>query len=297
MKAKIILIFTVFSLIFLFAMVLRWKKNEEKQTEHEIIDFVVDNFLQIAKVPRPSHHEEKISQFLMDWATNQGFNPVRDDYNNVMFEIPATKGMEDIPLGILQGHMDMVVAVAKGKDFDPLNDSITVIRDDVSGTLTANGTSLGSDDGIGLAIIMAVAQDKMSHGKLRIIITVDEEDGMTGAFHLSSSWLEGASFLINIDNEWSNQILVSTASGDSTKINKKVEYQNASGNKAIQVEISNLKGGHSGVEIDKGRLNGIIGLAKFLKELNTQEEKLIMNFLHLKAERLQMQFQLRQNLY
>ena len=110
----------------------------------------------------------------------------------------------------------------------------------------------------------------MSHGKLRMIITVDEEDTMTGASHMSSSWLEGASFLINIDNERSNQILVSSASGDSTRIHKKVEYSNASGNKAIQVEISNLKGGHSGVEIDKGRLNGIIGLAKFLKELNTQ---------------------------
>ena len=213
MTAKIILTFILFSLIFLYAMVLQLKNNKEKQTEHimtdtEIIDSVVDNFLQIAKVPRPSHHEEKISQFLMDWATYQGLNPVRDDYNNVMFEIPATKGMEDIPLGILQGHMDMVVAVAKGKDFDPLNDPITVIRDDVSGILTANGTSLGADDGIGLAIIMAVIQGKMPHGKLRIIITVDEEDGMEGAFHMSSSWLEGASFLINIDNEWSYQILV-----------------------------------------------------------------------------------------
>ena len=275
MMAKIILTFIIFILIYLYAMVLQLKNNKEKQTEHimtdtEIIDSVVDNFLQIAKVPRPSHHEEKISQFLMDWATYQGLNPVRDDYNNVMFEIPATKGMEDIPLGILQGHMDMVVAVKQGKDFDPLNDPITVIRDDVSGILTANGTSLGADDGIGLAIIMAVIQGKMPHGKLRIIITVDEEDGMEGAFHMSSSWLEGASFLINIDNEFSEQILVSTAAGDSINANKKVEYQNASGNKAIQVEISNLKGGHSGVEIDKGRLNGIIGLAKFLKDLNTQ---------------------------
>ena len=111
----------------------------------------------------------------------------------------------------------------------------------------------------------------MPHGKLRMIITTNEEDGMSGAFHVSSSWLENASFLINVDNEWSTQILVSTASGDSLNATKSLEYQNASGNKAIQIEISNLKGGHSGVEIDKGRLNGIIALAKFLKDLNTQK--------------------------
>ena len=254
----------------LYSMGILWKQNENIMTDTEIIDTVIDNFLEVAKIPRPSHHEEKISQFLIDFAKNQGLNPVKDDYNNVMFEIPATKGMEKKPLGILQGHMDMVVAVEKGKNFNPLNDSIIAIRDDISGKLTANGTSLGADDGIGLAIIMAVTQNKISHGKLRIIITVNEEDGMTGAFHISSSWLENASFLINIDNEWSNQILVSTAAGDSLNASKKIEYKNAEGNKAIQVEISNLKGGHSGVEIDKGRLNGIIALAKFLKDLNNQ---------------------------
>jgi dipeptidase D len=104
-----------------------------------------------------------------------------------------------------------------------------------------------------------------------MIITTNEEDGMSGAFHVSSSWLENASFLINVDNEWSTQILVSTASADTLNASKTLEYQNASGNKAIQIEISNLKGGHSGVEIDKGRLNGIIALAKFLKDLNTQK--------------------------
>ena len=247
------------------------KQKENSLTDSEIIDTVINNFLEVAKIPRPSHHEEKISQFLMDFAKNQGLNPVRDDYNNVMYEIPATKGLENKPLGIIQAHMDMVVAVEKDKDFNPLNDSITTIRDDVSGKLTAIGTSLGADDGIGLSIIMAVTQGKMTHGKLRMIITTNEEDDMSGAFHVSSSWLENASFLINVDNEWSTQILVSTASSDTLNASKNLEYQNPSGNKAIQIEISNLKGGHSGVEIDKGRLNGIIALAKFLKDLNTQK--------------------------
>ena len=138
--------------------------------------------------------------------------------------------------------MDMLVAVEKGKNFNPLNDSITAIRDYISGKLTVNGTSLGADDVIGLTMIMAVTQNKISHGKLLIIIKVNEEDGMTGAFLISPSWLENSSFLINIDNEWSSQILVCTAAGDSLNACIKIEYKNAEGNKAIQVKISNLKG-------------------------------------------------------
>ena len=248
------------------------KKDEEQKMEikdKEIIETVVNNFMLLAKVPRPSHHEEKISNYLMKWAKEQGLNPTQDSVYNVMFEVDATKGMEDKPLGILQVHMDMVVAVADGKEFDPLNDSITVIRDDEKGTLTANGTSLGADDGAGIAIVMAVTQGKIAHGPLRIIITVDEEDGMTGTKNLDSKWLEGASYLINIDNEWAEEVLVSTASGDTVNIEKKINRNKVNGI-AINVSLSNLKGGHSGVEIDKGRLNGIIGLAKFLKMLDEE---------------------------
>ncbi len=243
-------------------------RSAQEMTDGEIIDTVVDNFLKVAKVPRPSHHEEKISLFMMDWAAAHGLDPVRDSFNNVMFDVPATEGMEDLPLGALQGHMDMVVAIADNKAFDPLNDPITVIRDDEAGTLTADGTSLGTDDGIGLAIIMSVVEGKAPHGPLRMILTVDEEDGMDGAFHLSSGWLEDVVYLINIDNEWSAEVLVSTAAGDAVEISRQIEYLDAAKDTAIRVEISNLKGGHSGVEIDKGRPNGIIVLAGFLKTLN-----------------------------
>lgn len=173
----------------------------EAASDAEIIDVVVDNFMLLAKVPRPSHHEEKISAFLMDWAKDQGFSPVQDASLNVMFDVPATKGMEDKPLGILQGHMDMVAVAEDGRQYDPINDPITVIRNDEEGTLTADGTSLGADDGSGVAIIMAAAQGKMAHGPLRVIITADEEDGMDGAFGLDASWFEGVKYLINIDNE------------------------------------------------------------------------------------------------
>ena len=109
---------------------------------------------------------------------NSGVYDPQDEFWNVMFEIPATEGMEDLPLIILQGHMDMVAVAEDDQEFDPLTDPITVIRDDENGTLTADGTSLGADDGIGVSIIMAVAQGKMAHGPLRAIFTTNEEDGM-----------------------------------------------------------------------------------------------------------------------
>ncbi|MBP5592957.1 MAG: beta-Ala-His dipeptidase [Clostridia bacterium] len=237
-------------------------------SDKEVINLVIDNFMPLTKVPRQSHHEEMISQYLMDWAEYNGLQPKRDKVNNVMFDVPATKGMESRPLGILQGHMDMVVAVADGKEFDPLHDTISVIRNDEDNTLTADGTSLGADDGIGLAIIKGVVQGKMKHGPLRIIITVNEEDGMTGATSVDDSWLEGAVFLINIDNEVSEQILVSTAAGNNLIVNESVSFVSPTLTSALSLEISNLKGGHSGVDIDKGRLNGIRALATFLATLN-----------------------------
>ena len=246
-------------------------KPANKMSDKEIIDTTVENFMLLTKVPRPSHHEEKISNYLVEWAKSKGLDSKQDSVYNVMIEVPATKGMEDKPLGILQGHMDMVVAVADGKTFDKLNDPITVIRNDKEGTLRADGTSLGGDDGIGVAIIMSVAEGKIEHGPLRMIITVDEEDGMTGALNISPSWFSGASYLINIDNEWSTQVLVSTAAGDSVAINKNITYKKANNSKALSIEISNLKGGHSGVEIDKGRLNGIISLANLLKQFDNYE--------------------------
>ncbi len=235
-----------------------------------IVEEVVGNLSLLTQVPRPSHHEEKISAYFMNWAKEQGFEPVQDESLNVMFDVPATAGMETKPLVILQVHMDMVVAYENGKDFDPLNDPITMIRNEEENTLTADGTSLGADDGAGCALAMAAAKGLMAHGPLRVIITTDEEDGMDGAFHMSSAWLDGAAYLINLDNEASDQVLVSTAAGDTVTASVKPEFSAASGDLALKMELSGLKGGHSGVEIDKGRLNGIIALAGLLRNLEKQ---------------------------
>ena len=241
----------------------------EGMSEEEIIAYVVENFEKLAAVPRPSHHEEKIGAFFMNWAKEQGFSPVQDEVGNVMFDVPATEGMESQPLCILQGHMDMVVAVADGKTFDPMNDPISVIWNKDTNTLTADGTSLGADDGSGCVLIMAAAQGKIAHGPLRIFITVNEEDGMDGAFNLSADWLKGAKYLINIDNEAAGEVLVSSAAGDAVELRGSLTYGDAAGDTAFTIELSGLPGGHSGIEIDKGRPNALIELAKCLKTLDT----------------------------
>ena len=236
-------------------------------TDQEIIDATVENFRLLAAVPRPSHHEEKISDYLMSWAKEQGYEAVQDDVKNIMFEVPATEGYEDLPLTALQGHMDMVCVAEDGVDFDPLTDPIQVVLDEENGTLTADGTSLGADDGVGVAIIMGAVQGRLAHGPLRILITVDEEDGMEGAFNMDASWLEGLDYLINIDNEVSSEVLVSTAAGDSVRVSGAVTTQAPAGDTALTLELRGLKGGHSGVEIDKGRLNGVVGMGRLLEGL------------------------------
>ena len=240
---------------------------EPFDNSEEIVNRVVDNFMLLTNIPRPSHHEEKISAFLADWAEKQGYRVRRDAVNNITFDVPATPGYEGLPLTALQGHMDMVCVAAEGVAFNPLVDPIHVVRDDKAGTLKAVGTSLGADDGAGVAIIMAIAQGHMKHGPLRILITTDEEDGMEGAFGMNAEWLEGVSFLINLDNEEANQVLTSTAAGDSVRVQGKVTSAKPVGDTAIVLEIKGLAGGHSGAEIHKGRCNGIIALGALLLKL------------------------------
>ena len=137
---------------------------------------IIENFLSLCAIPHKSHHEEKISRFLCDWAVKKGLAAVRDEQGNVIIDKPGSAGHEDAPRTILQAHMDMVVVWEDGMDFDPLNDTITVIND--GKTLKAKGTSLGGDDGAGVALAMSILEDETAvHGPIRAIFTVDEEDG------------------------------------------------------------------------------------------------------------------------
>lgn len=243
--------------------------KNRKLTEEElaVATHVIKNFVALSQAPRPSHHEEKISAFFMEWAKEQGLNPVQDDVLNVVFDVPATEGYEDYPMVGLQAHMDMV-CVGDSPDYDPENDPIRVVVDYEDATMTADGTSLGADDGIGCAIIMSMVQGLEPHGPLRVIITVDEEDGMTGITNLDPATVADLKYLINVDSEVSDSVTVSTAGGVEIDISCSGEYGKApEGDQAVTVSVSGLAGGHSGVDINKGRLNAIYVLDSVLNEL------------------------------
>ena len=221
----------------------------------------------IAQVPRPSHHEEKICAYLCEWAAAQGFEYKTDEQNNVIIEVPATTGMESREKIALQCHMDMVFAQKDGLDLNAEETSITVVND---GTfLRSDGnTSLGADDGIGLAIAMNICEGKMAHGPIRLIVTTDEEDGCTGAFGLDPAYVSDIRYLINIDYEEEGVICLSTSASVLETCTKDVTCAAPSGDTAVKIEISNLRGGHSGLEIVSGRLNAIAAMPVLLAGLD-----------------------------
>ena len=246
--------------------------KNRKLTEEElaVATHVIENFVALAGVPRPSHHEEKVSAFLVSWAKEMGLEPVQDKVLNVIFDVPATEGCEDYPRVGVQGHMDMV-CVGDSPDYDPENDPIKVAVDYENATMTAEGTSLGADDGIGCAIIMSMVQGLAPHGPLRVIITVDEEDGMTGIMNIDPATVADLKYLINVDSEVSDSVTVSTAGGVEIDISDSGDYGKApEGDLAVTVTVSGLAGGHSGVDINKGRLNAIYVLDSVLEALTKE---------------------------
>lgn len=235
--------------------------------DRQIINGFLENFSLLNQIPRPSGHMEKISNFMADWARKQGLKPVQDDVLNVIFDVPATKGKKNLPLCILQAHIDMVCAAKDGVTYDPLNDPIKVIRNEVAGTLTADGTSLGADDGAGVAVIMDIVQGKMEHGPLRVIFTVNEENDMSGVRNVDAKYLQDARYLINVDSEVSDTVFISSAAGSSVFVKGKTVPRKPAGDQAFVLTLSGLTGGHSGIDINKGRMNAIRELARFLETL------------------------------
>ena len=179
-----------------------------------MLDPIVNNFLSLTRIPRPSHHEEAVSRFLYDWAIGKGLAACRDEAGNVIIDKPASPGYESAPRTILQAHMDMVCVAEPDHAYDPLHDPIRVIND--GKTLTADGTSLGGDDGAGVAIAMTILEDSRAlHGPLRALFTVDEEDGMGGANAMAPEHLD-ADYLINLDWEGFGSLCCSSRSEEHT---------------------------------------------------------------------------------
>ncbi|MDL2230945.1 aminoacyl-histidine dipeptidase [Bacteroidales bacterium OttesenSCG-928-L19] len=214
-----------------------------------------DIFENICNIPHPSKHEEKILAWLKDWAKENQIECHQDETGNILFRKPATPGMENrIPV-ILQGHVDMVPQANSDVKHDFTKDPIvTVIGED--GWLRAKGTTLGADNGIGCAAGMALLVDKNAvHGPLEVLLTVDEETGMTGAFGLKEGFVKGE-ILMNLDSETEGELYIGCAGGLDANIEREYLIEPTSPNmKGFRIFISGLKGGHSGMDINLGRTN------------------------------------------
>jgi dipeptidase D len=221
------------------------------------------HFDEIRKIPRCSKHEEKIRDYIVDFAKKQGLKSKVDKVGNVVIIKPATSGMQGKPTVILQGHMDMVCEKNSDITFDFSKDPIQLkITGDL---LTATGTTLGADNGIGLAISLAILEDKkVRHGPIEALYTIDEETGLTGAFAMKSDMLTGK-IMLNLDSEDFGVITVGCAGGGDSIIELPIHMQAApSGQDSIMVKVSGLRGGHSGVDIHEQRGNAIKLLARLL---------------------------------
>lgn len=220
-------------------------------------------FANICSIPHPSKHEQKISLWIQEWAKSIGLSIKEDAVGNLFIKKPATAGMEDRKGVILQAHMDMVPQKNNDTEHDFLTDPI---RPYIDGEwVKAQGTTLGADNGIGLASALAVlASDNIPHGPLEVLVTIDEEAGMTGAFGLEAGWLDGE-ILINTDSEQEGEVYMGCAGGADATATFPLETQPVpEGFESFNLSISGLKGGHSGVDIHTGRANANKLLVRFL---------------------------------
>lgn len=224
---------------------------------------VFEQFARINQIPRPSKHEEQVIEYLKRFGEERNLETVVDDAGNALIRKAATKGMEDRQTVILQSHMDMVCEKVKGLDFDFQRDPIqTVIEGD---WMKAKGTTLGADDGIGMALALAILDsDDVEHGPLECVFTRDEETGLTGAQGMKAGFMTGK-MLINLDSEDEGQFFVSCAGGQTaTAIFRYTREQVPDGYFFLSASVDKLKGGHSGDDIDKKRANAVKLLARFL---------------------------------
>lgn len=223
------------------------------------------NFDELTKVPRPSGHLEKVQQFLLDFAKKVGAEAFLDPAGNIVMRKPATPGMENRKVVLMQAHMDMVPQKSPDSKHNFETDPIETYID--GEWVKAKGTTLGSDDGIGVAAIMAVMEDKsLKHGPVEALITRDEETGMFGANELPEGELTG-DILINLDSETWGKFIIGSAGGiDVTAELDYKEVATAAEDVAVKVTLKGLRGGHSGLEIHEGRANANKLMVRFVRE-------------------------------
>jgi dipeptidase D len=213
-------------------------------------------FGEVALIPRCSKNEAAIAKYVLETAKRLGLNAKQDRFGNVIAKKPASPGREHVRSVALQGHLDMVCEKNADKVHDFTKDPIEIVRK--GNTLMANGTTLGGDNGIAVATNLAIMEDRsLVHGTLEFLFTVDEETGLTGASNLGADFVESRT-LLNLDSEEEGALYVGCSGGRDTTGTWRVDFENVPAHTiAVQLKVSGLRGGHSGLEIDKGRGNAI----------------------------------------
>lgn len=237
---------------------------------------VFDIFKKINAVPRPSKHEEKMIKFLRDLAAENELGFKTDKAGNVLISAAATPGREQVPCVVLQGHMDMVCEQEKGLGFDFETQPIESYVD--GEWMRAKGTTLGADDGIGVALALALATDPtVEHGPLECLFTRDEETGLTGAFDLEPGFMHGQ-MLINLDSEDEGELFVGCAGGANTNVTFHYTREPLpQGYMVLDLSVVRLTGGHSGDDIDKRRANANKVMARLLYALWTATDARLLS--------------------
>ena len=236
---------------------------------------VFEYFEAISNIPRGSGNEKGISDYLLNFGKSLGLESIQDEALNIIIKKPGTKGYENAPTVIIQGHMDMVCEKNNGVEHDFEKDPLKLrIVDDY---IYATDTTLGADNGIAVAYAMAIlASNDIPHPPIEVLITTDEETGMSGAMAINKEHIDGK-ILINLDNEEEGYLLVSCAGGIRSTATINVEKQDISDKKLVKISISGLKGGHSGMDIIKERGNSNKILGRVLKELSREVNFNIVN--------------------
>lgn len=223
------------------------------------------HFYELTQIPRPTGHTKAVEKYVVDFAKGLNLDVKQDKVGNVLITKPASKEMENAPTVILQSHLDMVPQKNSDVQHDFLKDPIETVID--GNIVKAKSTTLGADNGIGAAAILAVMEDdSLVHGKIEGLFTIDEEEGMVGAFGLEPGFLTG-SILLNLDTEEEGELCIGCAGGIDENVSWQYKDVEApAGDAAVKVSLKGLKGGHSGGEIHLGRANANKLMFRFLKE-------------------------------
>lgn len=227
-------------------------------------------FEEVSNIPRRSGNEKELSDYMVAFAKERNFEVIQDEYLNVIIKKPGTLGYENSPAAILQGHLDMVCEQNTGTGHDFEKDPIDLLID--GEWITAKGTTLGADNGIALAYALAVLDsDDLEHPPLEIVFTTDEEVGLTGALKMDKSVLD-AQYFINLDSEEEGELTVGCAGGLKASINFPIKYSTNSFVEPVvkDIDISGLKGGHSGVDIQNNRANADRVMGRVLSHLRAE---------------------------